>query len=240
MGQLIIGNNVIEYEEKPSLRAKRLIISVDKDQVRVSVPRGVTSKQVREFVESKREWVFRHWQAFREKQSEKTEEKYAEGGSFPYCGRTIFLRTQIYPENRVRVRFSADALWVYLPSALPETERPRLVREALLVWYKRQAKILFQEKLDDYARKMGLQYHQLRIKEQKTKWGSCSSKGNINLNWRVILAPEQVIDYLMIHELSHLRHLNHSQAFWQEVGKYMPDYLQWKKWLRDNGKSLAI
>ena len=87
---------------------------------------------------------------------------------------------------------------------------------------------------------MGLQYQRLSIREQKTRWGSCSSQKNINLNWRIILAPEKVLDYLIVHELAHLQQMNHSSAFWSLVETYIPDYRIWRKWLKDNSSALNI
>lgn len=89
-----------------------------------------------------------------------------------------------------------------------------------------------------YAAKMGVTYGRITVRNQKTRWGSCSSKGNLNFNCLLMLAPEQVRDYVVVHELSHRIHMNHSEAFWKTVQTYMPDYARWRKWLKDNGRTL--
>jgi predicted metal-dependent hydrolase len=89
-----------------------------------------------------------------------------------------------------------------------------------------------------YAALMGVTYGRITIRNQKTRWGSCSSKGNLNFNCLLMLAPEQVMDYVVVHELSHRIYMNHSAAFWKTVEAYMPEYAQWRKWLKDNGTSL--
>ena len=89
-----------------------------------------------------------------------------------------------------------------------------------------------------YAARMGVTYGRVTIRNQKTRWGSCSAKGNLNFNCLLMLAPEQVIDYVVIHELSHRIHMNHAAAFWETVAKYMPDYAVQRKWLKDNGAAL--
>lgn len=89
-----------------------------------------------------------------------------------------------------------------------------------------------------YADRMQVTYGNITIRDQKTRWGSCSARGNLNFNWRLILAPEEVLDYVVIHELAHRREMNHSERFWREVEQYCPDYRDRKKWLREHGTML--
>ena len=89
-----------------------------------------------------------------------------------------------------------------------------------------------------YATRIGVTYGRITIRNQQTRWGSCSSKGNLNFNCLLMLAPAQVIDYVVVHELCHRIHMNHSAAFWNAVASHMPDYARWRKWLKDNGRAL--
>ena len=98
-----------------------------------------------------------------------------------------------------------------------------------------RAKKIFPERTAYFAKRMGVTYKRITIREQKTRWGSCSSAGNLNFNWLLILAPPEVLDYVVVHELCHRREMNHSQAFWKEVEKILPDYRERQKWLKDNG-----
>lgn len=100
------------------------------------------------------------------------------------------------------------------------------------------ARDIFTRKTEYYARIMGVSYGRISIREQKTRWGSCSSKGNLNFNWRLILAPEEVLDYVVVHELAHRREMNHSKAFYAIVESVLPDYRTARKWLRDKGQTL--
>ena len=86
-----------------------------------------------------------------------------------------------------------------------------------------------------YAEKLGVSYGKITLRQQKTRWGSCSSEKNLNFNWKLILAPPGVLDYVVVHELCHLKEMNHSKAFWDEVGKVMPEYETYKLWLKENG-----
>lgn len=89
-----------------------------------------------------------------------------------------------------------------------------------------------------YAEIMGLSYGKISIRTQKTRWGSCSAKGNLNFNALLLLAPPEIMDYVIVHELAHLRHMNHSSRFWAEVAKYMPDYKLRARWFKENGVKL--
>jgi predicted metal-dependent hydrolase len=240
MNQIVIGDIVIPYELKISTRAQRIIICVSEGQVKVSVPVGVTERQVQEFVSAKRQWIFKHWQQYQEQQTLKARKAYKSGQIFPYCGRNLTIRVGEHRYKTIGVRLIQDSLWINFPEKTPLEKRPDYIKEALIFWYKNQARQIFRDKLDHYAGIMGVEYKALKIKEQKTKWGSCSAQGNINLNWKVIMAPDVVIDYLIIHELAHLKYLNHSRDFWDLVSDYMKDYKQWKKWLKDHGKDLKV
>ncbi len=115
------------------------------------------------------------------------------------------------------------------PPPLPEGERRR---------YMELARDIFTRKTACYASIMHVNYGRISIREQKTRWGSCSSKGNLNFNWRLIFAPESVLDYIVVHELAHRKEMNHSPAFYRIVASVLPDYKEQQKWLRDHGQDL--
>ena len=105
-------------------------------------------------------------------------------------------------------------------------------------YYMESARKIFKRKTAAYAQKMSVTYGRITIREQKTRWGSCTSEGNLNFNWRLIFAPEKVLDYVVVHELAHRKEMNHSPAFYAVVASVMPEYKIYEKWLRDNGKIL--
>lgn len=239
MGHLNIGDYKIPYEERRSSRTRRITMTILEDRIRVSAPRNVSAKQVKELLYAKQEWILKHWLAARDVQ-EGQRRKYGDGEHFPYRGYTIELKIKDHPRKTMQVLLDGQVLWVYLPEDLPNEDRALNVRAAMLTWYKAQARRVLTDKLDEHTKRMNVTYNEFRLKEQKTRWGSCSGKGNINLNWRIILAPDEVIDYLIIHELAHLTYLNHSDKFWQRVAMFMPEYPRWKKWLKDHGRELTI
>lgn len=103
---------------------------------------------------------------------------------------------------------------------------------------RRLARTVFEQKVSLYAKLMQVSYGRITIRDQKTRWGSCSSSGNLNFNWRLILAPEEVLDYVVIHELAHRKEMNHSARFWAHVAAMMPDYRKQCQWLKQNGDLL--
>lgn len=117
--------------------------------------------------------------------------------------------------------------------------RARAHRAIKFTEEKRLARTHFEKRLSTIADMHGISYNRLRISSAKTRWGSCSRKRNINLNWRLIFAPEQVLDYVITHELSHLTHMNHSKAFWKHVESMMPDYKTHRAWLKRSAHALS-
>ena len=102
-------------------------------------------------------------------------------------------------------------------------------------YYMESARKIFKRKTAAYARKMDVTYGRITIREQKTRWGSCTGEGNLNFNWRLIFAPEKVLDYVVVHELAHRKEMNHSARFYAEVLRVFPDYPQWHRWLKETG-----
>lgn len=100
---------------------------------------------------------------------------------------------------------------------------------------KRVAKVVLERKCRDYADKMGVTFGRITVREQKTRWGSCSSEGNLSFNWKLVLMPEEIQDYLVVHELAHRIEMNHGPAFWNIVKQELPDYRERKQWLKQNG-----
>lgn len=106
--------------------------------------------------------------------------------------------------------------------------------------YRNAAKEYFPKRVYHFAHILGVSYGNISIRDQKTRWGSCSSKGNLSFNWRLILAPPNVLDYVVVHELCHRIEMNHSPRFWALVESVMPDYKQYRKWLKENGTKLTL
>lgn len=123
---------------------------------------------------------------------------------------------------------------VYLTQA--ETKRLKALEKR----YRNAARALFERRAAYYCRLTGGRYTSLTVRDQKTRWGSCSSRGTLSFNYRLVFAPPEVLDYVVVHELCHLTHMNHSRDFWRMVESVMPDYKIQKRWLRDHGHELTL
>ncbi|MFI3213589.1 MAG: M48 family metallopeptidase [Eubacteriales bacterium] len=113
-----------------------------------------------------------------------------------------------------------------------------MAEQLITLWCKKVGKIIFAKKLEEFSNQMDVSYHRFVLKDQKTCWGSCSSKNNLNFNWRLLLMPPEIMDYVIVHELSHLVEMNHSQAFWRVVEQQIPDYKEKRKWLKEHGNEV--
>lgn len=238
MDYLKVGSEIIEYELRKSSKAKRINITIRESKVKVSVPSGFTFDYARNFIEANKEWVYEHVQKQKTLRQSIIDRNYTNGEKFLYRGRHYPLNI-IQNENiPPQAAFQGSRIIVYIPGELSDSERCSLIKNLIEDWYKKQAELILPEIVEFYSKAMNIPYEKLKIKNQKTRWGSCSSKGNINLNWKIIMGPNQVIAYVIIHELSHLKHMNHSSDFWQTVETYFPEYKKWKKWLSENGRFL--
>lgn len=237
-----IGETIIPYTEVKSKRSKRISLRVTPEKVRVSAPVKASKPEIETFIERNQEWILKNWLKLQETVVKPKLRVYESGVRLPYRGEDLELQILGKSTQQVKARYISEnrQLIIEYPQALADDQKQALIREILEKWYKMRARTVFLQKLDFWSQQMGVTYNQFRLKEQKTRWGSCSSLGNINLNWRVIMAPEGVMDYLVIHELAHLRYLNHSQAFWDFVTKFCPDHEESRRWLRQNGQNLVL
>lgn len=152
----------------------------------------------------------------------------------PYRGQELALRVVADPLSaRSRIEEAEGELVL---RRCPDD--PRYPRELLNDWYRQKAAQAFSERAEHWSRAMGLSFNRIAIKDQRSLWGSCSAQGNLNFNWRVVMAPPEVLDYLVIHELAHLREMNHSRSFWREVASYCPDFRERRRWLKEHSGRL--
>ena len=138
--------------------------------------------------------------------------------------------------RRVSAEITADEFRL----TLPDPDSDEAVRAAIRSALSTRALERIRERLAFYIPRVGKQPGRITIREQKSRWGSCSSKHNLNFNWKLIMAPPQALDYVVIHELCHLHEFNHSPRFWSLVEAQMPDYKVWKKWLKDHAEDLYL
>ena len=228
------------YRLRRSSRARRLRITVQADGVDVVAPLRAGTHEIGAFVERHRDWVLAKVSALQQTlQAHKGPARLAAGGRILWRGQWVELKVVPVAQIRTSVRHG-DGFEVRFPSAMAEAAREATVEAALRRWLKRAALADARRWVERHGPRHGLVPSAVRIKEHKHLWGSCSSKGAINLNWRLILAPEPVFEYVVVHELCHLRERHHQPAFWRLVGEVLPDYEAQRRWLRAHGQLLSL
>ncbi len=225
----------IAYTVRRSDRARHARIVVDAEGVEVVIPRRMAMRHVEPFVQEKRAWIERTLRRIRAAE-EGAGIRLEDGGSVPYLGRELTLRVRVEP-GRVRphVALRGDELRVKVGQA---GRGP--LRDALEGFYRRRARAEVAPRLDAACARAGTRYRRLTIRGQRTRWASCSSNGTMSFNWRLLLAPEEILDYVVEHEVAHLEVLDHSQRFWRLVGRRVPRYREHERWLRRHGPALRF
>jgi predicted metal-dependent hydrolase len=215
----------IEYTIRRSERARRVRVSVDPEKgVEVVLPRRASERAAGRAVVELRPWIERR---LREVEATRAAVA-ARGGTVPYLGADLRL---VAEPGRTRVHRRADDLLVPAGDAHDALER----------WYRRMARREIAPRLDEAVAELGTSYSALTIRNQKTRWGSCSTTGAMSFNWRLLLAPdEEVLDYVVWHEACHLRVMDHSPRFWRLVARHMPGYERPRRWLRRHGGTLVL
>lgn len=219
------------------LRSRRRTIGfvITDDGLRVTAPNWVTLAQVDDAVREKSRWILaklREWQA-RKEQLAMADTRWQAGGQLPYLGKRIVLGLaadcrQPFLSGDANAPCDGDTLWLPLPADASSAR----VRDAAQSWLQQRADAWFGARLAYFLQRTGLKIRRWRLSSAATRWGSCTSDGSIMLNWRLIHFAPDIIDYVIAHELAHLREMNHSQNFWTEVGNILPGFESAKDVLR--------
>ena len=224
------------YRIRRSDRARRARIQVSVDGVEVVVPRRLALRDVEPFVEEKRPWIERTLRRMREAEAENAPPVLGDGREVPYLGQRLGLRVKVEAaRKRSHVARRGHTLTVKVADTGLEA-----VRDALERWYRRQARVEVAPRLDAASARAGTPYTTLQIRGQRTRWASCSSTGAMSFNWRLLLAPPEILDYVVEHEVVHLQIHDHSPRFWAELKKRVPEYKTHETWLKRHGQSLRL
>jgi predicted metal-dependent hydrolase len=230
------GVSSVPYRIRRSDRARRARIQVSAEGVEVVVPRRLSMSEVEPFVEEKRPWIERTLRRIREAEAELSPPLLEDGGNVPFLGEKLVLRVHVEPA-RTRPHVARRGRDLHVKVADPG---PGTLREALERWYRRQAHDEVGPRLQTASARAGTSYAALQIRGQRTRWASCSSTGAMSFNWRLLLAPPAILDYVVEHEVVHLEIHDHSPKFWAELEKRVPDYKTREQWLKRHGQSLRL
>ena len=212
-------------------RRRTLTLQISSDAtLTIRAPLFVSMRHIEKLVFEKIHWIQKKQKEAQEKYVKISKKKYTDGETFLYLGKEYSLK--IVDQQKTSLVFQKG---FFLKRNTVERGK-----EIFTHWYKEKAREKITERIHMYAQKEKFRFKSIRISSARTRWGSCSSHGNLNFNWRLLMAPLSVIDYVIIHELSHLVHKNHSKKFWNYVEILMPEYIKEKQWLKDHGYMLQI
>jgi len=216
----------IQYKTIRSDRKSIALVIDSEARLTVRAPFNARESEITSFIKQKKRWIIE-----KQKKISALSNKYApvvikNGESILFQGNNYTIKMS----NVARIKISGENI------ILPKGSK----KEKVVSWLKKEAKKLIRERLDIYSGLMGVRYSALRISSARMRWGSCSGRDSLSFTWRLIMCPIQVIDYVIVHELSHITHKNHSPAFWARVKKVIPDFKEQKNWLKSNRKLMDI
>ncbi len=231
---LTIGSRTLHYALKRSAR-RSIGFAIDSTGLMITAPRWVTLADIETAITEKQRWIFTkliEWQT-RVEQRALPKVDWKDGAEVPYLGQPVRVKLGS-PQGTLA--FNADEGALQVP--LPLQADPQQIKDRVQGWLQGEAKRLFGERLAIYAEKLGVNYRAYALSSAATRWGSCSSDGKIRLNWRLIHFPLSIIDYVVAHELAHLREMNHSPRFWQTVESIFPEFREARQTLKSHPPEL--
>jgi predicted metal-dependent hydrolase len=229
-------SSTIPYRIRRSDRARHARIVVDESGVEVVVPRRMALRHVEPFVAEKQPWIERTLRRYETARIDTPRPLLADGGSVPYLGERLELDVRVEPW-RTRPHVARRSDWLTVKVAHDDRDA---VADALERWYRKRAREEIEPRLDAATARAGTSWTRLSIRCQRTRWASCSQDGAMSFNWRLLLAPAEILDYVVEHEVAHLEVLDHSRRYWRLLGSRVSDYREHERWLKHNGHTLTL
>lgn len=231
---LDINGRIIFYTLRRSFQARRLRLEISPNTgLAVVVPHSYSLRHLPDFLEARKRWISRQLTRLEQEKTMPSPKQLAPGAALPYLGRDLFLVKQEKLRGHDVYR-QEDKLIVQ-----SDLFANGLLEPALERWYRAEAAVLITGIADRLSSRIGIGYRRIIIRGQKTRWASCSRTKRLSFNWKLIMAPEPVIEYVVIHELLHLQEMNHSEKFWELVARHCPRWREHKKWLKQHESDLT-
>ena len=235
--EIVLGGHTVGYALK-RVRRRSIGFIVGTEGLCVNVPSWVGARDIETALREKANWILGklHQQRERGRRLQSARVDWRDGVTIPFLGQTVVVvldaRAGITPSGAVLDASAGDGAPCRLHTGLPSNAAPEQIRYAVQSWLQRQAKRVFAERCEHYAAQLGVRYRRLSLSSAQTRWGSASADGSIRLSWRLIHFGVSTIDYVVAHELAHLREMNHSPRFWDVVRSVVPDYQRTREVLK--------
>lgn len=221
----------IEFRFSKSKRRTASLFVERDGSVSLIVPEELKLDDIEEIIKQKRSWIYRSLAEWQDLNASRVNREFVSGETFLYLGRSYKLR--------VASDLNSD-LVLKDGHFLIKDQKLHACADVFKSFYREKGKNKIQERVAYYQGKIGVKARDIKIMELGNRWASCSQEGNLNFHWKCMMAPLSILDYIAVHELCHLHHPNHTDAFWNEVDKVLPDYRKRREWLKLNGAGLAI
>ena len=239
MPNILIQNHNIAWSVRFSQRRRTIQLRIAAPGlVEITAPAGTTAARLEQVLLEKGAWILRQLQRLEDTAACSTNSSLTHGATVLYQGVPHSLLLLADGGKKAQVTRKQGAIAIHLAELVGYDNDPAVIR-ALKNWFGEQAQSRLLERTRYWASHIGVTPLRITLRDQKTRWGSCSCRGSISFNWRIIMAPPPVLDYLVIHELCHMLQPNHSPKYWQEVSRWCPDYALHRRWLRQNGGLLG-
>jgi len=236
MPEISLCGNTFTYTLKLCKRRKTIQLKLTAyDKIEISVPAGARNFDINNLLTEKAQWIISKSTRLKSISEMSINSSIIDGCELLFLGRPYKLKVISQEIASAYIELKEDNISVNMPTAM---DNGKLLNSFLINWYKTNSFQILENRTRYWAKHLAVSPLKLNLKDQKTRWGSCSSLGTINYNWRIVMAPPDVIDYLVIHELCHLVFPNHSQNFWQLVAKNCPHFQEHRTWLKNNGPLL--
>lgn len=226
----------IDYQVKRSRRVTADIILERDGSVLVRVPETLPDERIEDLVESKRYWIYKTLAEWRDLNAARVRREFKGGEGFLYLGRNYRLSLVTGQDHPVLLKGGRFCL----RCELVERGDVAGAQAAFRNYYIEKGQQKMADRVAYFAPKVGVEPKEVAVKEMGKRWASCSPSGKLAFHWKCMMAPLSIVDYIVVHELCHLREKDHSELFWNEVDKVMPDYRERKEWLRKNGAGLDL
>jgi hypothetical protein len=241
MNHIQIGATKIDYNLKFTNREKTIGLHIDIDDgLSVYAPKHLSIDQVEKKLYKKSKWIIKNIDKISEIKINLSQKEFLAGEKFLLRGRNYKLKVISKEDTQPTLDFYKGIFTATLPKGLSDEDHKIILKPLFLKFYQKKSEEIIKERIKKYEEYFNDKPGKIRIKELKNKWGTCTGKNNISLNWRLVFAKTSIIDYVVVHELCHLKHKNHSKKFWREVEKILPNYKESKNWLRIHGNTLNI
>ena len=233
------GDTTIEYEVRRSERRKKTVqITVDGGGVQVTAPTKTPESELRAMVRKRALWILSHAS---DAMLEATPKRFVSGETLPYLGRNVRLIVESTDIRSPRVRFDHWRFRVAVPKTLGGDQRYEPIRRSIVGWYRQRASERLPDVVQRWWPRLGRGEESLiLVRDQRQRWGSCAPDGTLRFNWRAMMLKPALIEYVVVHELAHLTHRNHSTDFWGLLSRAMPDAQQRRKSLKEAGRTLPL